>query len=183
VLIYSLKPPAEVAIFGLRGSDIKDIRPEADEKTPISPEEFGFKGPTSDGICKYCQLMLHPEVPDLIEHHANTQDLLISSQTCPVCKRIETSLSYDRSPFQEGNSDKSKPSEPITVGLQKQPRYTRAIGSVGSRRLYTNLGIPLTITTWSRLGKIPFLLIEKSSHMGNRRSCCSTLLETQQGLA
>jgi hypothetical protein len=76
LLVYTTKPIEEIFKFGLRGSDIEDIRPEPDKVDPVSPEEWGFTLTTPDGICKYCQLLLHPDAPSLIQHHPNLQQLV-----------------------------------------------------------------------------------------------------------
>ncbi|KAF4974021.1 hypothetical protein FZEAL_9041 [Fusarium zealandicum] len=145
LLVYSVKPPEEARLFGLRGSDIKDIRPTPELGTPISPEEWGFASPTSDGICKYCQLMLHPDAPSLIEHQPNLQRLINSGETCSICKWLEGDPEL---------CDQNSSARPITVELTKHAKYYMAVGTVGSREVYTNSGIPLTITTPSRLGEL-----------------------------
>ncbi|KAJ4249874.1 hypothetical protein NW762_012219 [Fusarium torreyae] len=161
LLAYSLKPPEEARIFGLRGSDIEDIRPDPESGPPASPDEWGFTSSTSDGTCKYCQLMLYPDAPRFIEHHPNVQRLIQSGETCSPCKWLEVSItkgSYELvSQYQQGDPalcDENSTERPITVELTKHERYTRAVGTVGSRKVYTNSGLPLTITTPSRLGQL-----------------------------
>ncbi|KAF4944326.1 hypothetical protein FSARC_14702 [Fusarium sarcochroum] len=145
LLVFSFKPPEEARVFGLRGSDIEDIRPAPEPGPPASPEEWGFTSATSDGICKYCQLMLHPDAPKLIEHQPNVQRLVNSGESCSTCKWLE------------GNPDlcdEDSTARPVTVELTKYERYTMAVGTVGGRRDYNNSGLPLTITTPSRLGEL-----------------------------
>ncbi|KAK7409072.1 hypothetical protein QQX98_008776, partial [Neonectria punicea] len=161
LLVYSSKPPEEARIFGLRGSDISDLRPAPESETPVSPDEWGFTSPTPDGICKYCQLMLHPDAPKLVEHQPNVQRLINSGETCSICNWLEVSItrgsSWLVSRYQQGDPelcDENSTARPITVELNKHERYTTAVGSVGSRKVYTNSGTPLTITTPSRLGEL-----------------------------
>ncbi|KPM46312.1 hypothetical protein AK830_g132 [Neonectria ditissima] len=167
LLVYSSKPPDEASVFGLRGSDIEDIRPAPESGPPASPDDWGFTSPTTDGICKYCQLMLHPDAPKLIEHQPNLQRLIDLGETCSICKWLEVSIqkgsSWLVSRYSQGDPelcDENSTARPVTVELTKHPKYTMAVGCVGSRKVYVNCGAPLTITTPSRLGKIPFEFYE-----------------------
>jgi hypothetical protein len=160
LLVYSQKSVEEVFVFGLRGSDIQDIRPEPEDIDPASPEEWGFSSSTPEGICKYCQLMLHPDPPVLAQHQPNLQSLIKSGETCSTCKWLEVSI-VKGSPslveeWQEGDPglcDEANTTRSLTVELSKDERFTSAICWVGDRSLYTNHGAPLTITAPSRLGK------------------------------
>jgi hypothetical protein len=150
ILVFSTKSPEEAAIFGLRGSDIQNVRAEPVPGPPTSPDEWGFTSPTADGICKYCQLMLHPDPPQLIQHQPNLMHLINSGETCSTCKWLEISI-------QRGNPDlcdENNFSRPVTVELTKHDKYIMAVGWVGDRKLYTNGGIPLTISSPSRLGTL-----------------------------
>ncbi|RGP80681.1 hypothetical protein FLONG3_1156 [Fusarium longipes] len=159
-LVYSLKSPEEARLFGLRGSDIKDMRPAPVEVDAASPEDWGFTSPNADGICKFCQLMLHPDAPILVQHQPNVQSLINSGGTCSTCKWLEISIS--RAPllmeqYQEGDPglcDENNNTRPLTVELTKHERFTSAVCWVGNRSLYTNHGVPLNITAPSRLGDL-----------------------------
>ncbi|KAH7313541.1 heterokaryon incompatibility protein-domain-containing protein [Stachybotrys elegans] len=160
LLLYSLKSPEEARIFGFRGSDIQDIRPPQEEKTPVSPEQWGFTSPNADGICQYCQLLLHPDVPSFISHQPNLQSLVESGETCSVCKWLEISLTRG-SPwlvarYQQGDPalcDRNSTEAPVCIELTKNEKYTSAVAIVGKTAFPVNNGQPLTITTPSRLGK------------------------------
>ncbi|KAF5610255.1 tol [Fusarium subglutinans] len=161
MLLFSKKSPEEAAIFGLRGSDIQDLRAEPVSGPPATPDEWGFTSPTADGICKYCQLMLHPDPPQLIEHQPNVMHLINSGDTCSTCKWLEISIQRGATSvlaeFQRGNPelcDENNFSRPVTVELTKHEKYIMAVGWVGNRQLYTNGGIPLTISSPSRLGSL-----------------------------
>ena len=163
--VFSHKPPEEAAIFGLRGSDIKDIWAHYEEEPPVSPEDWGFTGPNEDGICQYCQLMLHPEAPSVVAHQPNLQALIAS--TCNVCDWVEVSI-VKGSPetvqrFQQGDPDICSPESTlrVTVGLEREPKFTRAVAHVGPRGRMAIKGIPLNLTTSIRLG----------TSVGNGSSC------------
>ncbi|RGP58776.1 hypothetical protein FSPOR_11796 [Fusarium sporotrichioides] len=161
LLVYSTKPPEEALRFGLRGSDIVDIRPEPHRVGAASPEDWGFTSPTSDGICKYCQLLLHPDAPSLIQHQPNVIKLITSGETCVSCKWLEVSITKG-SPslvarFEENDPalvDENSTACPVTVELTKREKFTRAICWVGNRELYMNAGAPVVISTPSRLGDL-----------------------------
>ncbi|KAM0491081.1 hypothetical protein ACHAP8_010969 [Fusarium lateritium] len=161
MLVYSKKPPEEVFKFGLRASDIVDMRPEPEKVNAASPEDWGFTSPTSEGICKYCQLLLHPDAPSLIQHQPNVSRLINSGETCTVCKWLEISIPKG-SPnllarFQANDPDlidENSTACPVTVQLTKHEKYTRAVCWVGNRELYLNCGAPLTVSTPSRLGDL-----------------------------
>ncbi|KAL3608810.1 hypothetical protein FPOAC2_03821 [Fusarium poae] len=161
LLVYTTKPVEEVFKFGLRASDIVDIRPEPQNVDAAIPEDWGFTTPTSDGICKYCQLLLHPDAPSLIQHQPNVSRLMKSGETCNVCKWLEVSIPKG-SPsllarFQANDPDlidENSTACSVTVELTKYEKYTRAICWVGDRQLYLNCGAPLTISTPSRLGDL-----------------------------
>ncbi|KAG4286055.1 hypothetical protein FPRO06_07315 [Fusarium proliferatum] len=161
MLVFSNKSPEEAAIFGLRGSDIQNLRAEPVPGPPARPDEWGFTSPTADGVCKYCQLMLHPDPPQLIQHQPNIMHLINSGDTCSTCKWLEVSLQRGATSvlaeFQRGNPelcDENNFSRPVTVELTKHEKYIMAVGWVGDRQLYTNGGIPLTISSPSRLGSL-----------------------------
>ncbi|KAK2694946.1 hypothetical protein QWA68_006109 [Fusarium oxysporum] len=161
VLVFSTKSPEEAAIFGLRGSDIQNLRAEPVPGPPATPDEWGFTSPTADGICKYCQLMLHPDPPQLIQHQPNVMHLINSGDTCSTCKWLEISIQRGAASvlaeFQRGNPelcDENNFSRPVTVELTKHEKYIMAVGWVGDRKLYTNGGAPLTISSPSRLGSL-----------------------------
>ncbi|KAL7754536.1 hypothetical protein ACKLNR_015534 [Fusarium oxysporum f. sp. zingiberi] len=161
VLVFSTKSPEEAAIFGLRGSDIQNLRAEPVPGPPATPDEWGFTSPTADGICKYCQLMLHPDPPQLIQHQPNVMHLINSGDTCSTCKWLEISIQRGAASvlaeFQRGNPelcDENNFSRPVTVELTKHEKYIMAVGWVGDRKLYTNGGVPLTISSPSRLGSL-----------------------------
>nr|RBQ98295.1 hypothetical protein FVER53263_11872 [Fusarium verticillioides] len=161
MLVFSNKSPEEAAIFGLRGSDIQNLRAEPIPGPPAMPDDWGFTSPTADGICKYCQLMLHPDPPQLIQHQPNVMHLINSGETCSTCKWLEVSIQRGATSvlaeFQRGNPevcDENNFSRPVTVELTKYEKYIMAVGWVGSRQLYTNGGIPLTISSPSRLGSL-----------------------------
>lgn len=165
LLVYTTKPIEEIFKFGLRGSDIEDIRPEPDKIEPASPKDWGFTSTTSDGICKYCQLVLHPDAPFLVQHHPNLQQLINWSDTCICCKWLNMSIK-EGSPslvarYEEEDlalRDENRTSCPLTVELIQHERFTRAFCWVGDRDLYRNCGAALTITTPGRLGKVSFNL-------------------------
>ena len=162
LLVYTTKPIEEIFKFGLRGSDIEDIRPEPDNIDPASPEDWGFTSPTSDGICKYCQLVLHADAPSLVQHHPNLQQLVNWSGTCICCKWLNMSITRG-SPslvarYEEEDldlRDENSTACPLTVELIRHEKFTRVFCWVGDRGLYRNSGAALTITTPSRLGKSP----------------------------
>ncbi|KAM0345849.1 hypothetical protein ACHAPU_006203 [Fusarium lateritium] len=161
LLVYSTVSPEDARIFDLRGSDIKDIRPAPDSEVAVSPEELGFTGPTAGGVCKYCQLMLYPDAPKLIKHQPNLQRLIISGETCSVCKWLEISITRGSESlvfqYQEGHPelcDENSTARPVVVELTKYERHTMAVGIVGDMKLYTNRGASLTITSPSRLGDL-----------------------------
>jgi hypothetical protein len=162
MLLYSNKSPEEARIFGFRAGDIKSIRPPEDEETPASPEQWGFTKPNSDGICQYCQLLLHPDAPKLISYQPNLQSLIDSGTTCSVCKWLEVSLTRG-SPqlvarYQQGDPallDRNSTRAPLRVKVIKHESYTCAIASVAASP-FSNSGQPLTITTSSRLGRSLF---------------------------
>ncbi|KAM0297128.1 hypothetical protein ACHAPM_009997 [Fusarium culmorum] len=161
MLVYSTKPVEEAFTFGLRGSDIQDMRPQPEKVDPASPEAWGFTSPTSEGICKYCQLLLHPDAPSLLQHQPNVISLVNSGETCSTCKWLEISITKG-SPtlvarFRANDPDlvdENSTACPVTVVLTKNEKFTRAIGWVGDRDLYMNCGLPLTISTPSRLGDL-----------------------------
>lgn len=161
MLVYSTKPVEEALTFGLRGSDIQDMRPEPEKVDPASPEAWGFTSPTSEGICKYCQLLLHPDAPSLLQHQPNVISLVNSGETCSTCKWLEISITKG-SPtlvarFRANDPDlvdENSTACPVTVVLTKNKKFTRAVGWVGNRDLYMNCGLPLTISTPSRLGDL-----------------------------
>ncbi|KAJ4007419.1 hypothetical protein NW752_007601 [Fusarium irregulare] len=161
LLVYTTKPVEEIFKFGLRGSDIQDIRPEPDKIEPASPEDWGFTSTTSDGICKYCQLVLHPDAPSLVQHHPNLQQLVNWSDTCICCKWLNMSIK-NGSPslvarYEEEDlalRDDNSTSCPLTVELIQHEKFTRAFCWVGDRDLYRNCGAALTITTPARLGDL-----------------------------
>ncbi|KAF0641453.1 hypothetical protein FPSE5266_12201 [Fusarium pseudograminearum] len=161
MLVYSTKPVEEALTFGLRGSDIQDMRPEPEKVDPASPEAWGFTSPTSEGICKYCQLLLHPDAPSLLQHQPNVISLVNSGETCSTCKWLEISITKG-SPtlvarFRTNDPDlvdENSTACPVTVVLTKNKKFTRAVGWVGNRDLYMNCGLPLTISTPSRLGDL-----------------------------
>ncbi|KAF9770351.1 hypothetical protein IL306_012124 [Fusarium sp. DS 682] len=161
LLVFSTKSPEEAAIFGLRASDIQDIRPAPVSVNPASPDDWGFTSPNADGICKYCQFMLHPDAPQLIQHQPNIMHLINSGDTCSPCKWLEISIqrgaAWVVSEFQQGNPvlcDENNFEMPVTVELTKHEKYVMAVAWVGDRRLYTNGGLPLTISSPSRLGDL-----------------------------
>ncbi|KAF4985946.1 hypothetical protein FGRMN_11045 [Fusarium graminum] len=161
LLVCSTTSPEEVRIFDLRGSDIQDIRPAPESEVPMSPEEWGFTGPVADGLCKHCQLMLHPDAPQLIEHHPNVQRLINSAENCSVCKWLEVSITKGSeslvAQYQQGDPelcDENSTTRPVTVELTKYERHTVATGIIGDIKLYTNRGVPLIITSQTRLGDL-----------------------------
>ncbi|KAG5661323.1 hypothetical protein KAF25_005445 [Fusarium avenaceum] len=161
LLVFSHKSPEEARIFGLRGSDIEDIRPAPASEVPVSPDDWGFTSPTSDGFCKFCQLMLHPDAPGLVQHQPNIQHLISSGETCSTCKWLEISVTKGSpaivSQFQRGDPglcDKNNTTRPLTVELTKHEKYTMAVMIVGNLQLYTNRGGPLTIARPSGLGEL-----------------------------
>lgn len=160
LLVYSTKPPEEARIFGLRGSDIENMRPAPDEVDAASPEDWGYTSPTPDGICKYCQLMLNPDAPTLVQHQPNVESLIKSGGTCSTCKWLEISITKGSpsivAQYQQGDPelcDENSTTRPITIELTKYEKFSSAACWVGDRQLYTNRGVPLTITAPSRLGK------------------------------
>jgi hypothetical protein len=160
LLVYTTKPIEEIFKLGLRGSDNEDIRPEPDEIDPTSPEEWSFTSTASDGICKYCQFVRHPDAPSLVQHHPNLQQLVNWTDTCTCCKWLNMSIKTG-SPsliarYEEEDldlRDENKDACPLTVELIKHEKFTRAFCWVGDREYYQNSGAALTITTQSRLGK------------------------------
>ncbi|KAM0283552.1 hypothetical protein ACHAQK_003686 [Fusarium lateritium] len=161
LLVYSLKSPEEARIFGLRGSDIEDIRPAPASEIPLSPDDWGFTSPTTDGFCKFCQLMLHPDAPGLVQHQPNVQRLIDSGETCQACKWIEISITKGSpsilAQYQDGDPelcDENSTTRPLTIELTKHKRYTMAVAIVGDIKLYTNRGAPLTIARPSQLGEL-----------------------------
>ncbi|SPJ86896.1 related to tol protein [Fusarium torulosum] len=161
LLVYSLKSPEEARIFGLRGSDIEDIRPAPASEVAVSPDDWGFTSPTTDGFCKFCQLMLHPDAPGLVQHQPNVQRLISSGETCSTCKWLEISVTKGSpsivSQFQQGDPglcDENSTTKPLAVELTKHERYTMAVVIVGDLKLYTNRGAPLTIARPSGLGDL-----------------------------
>ena len=158
LLVYGLRPPDEVFEFGLRSHDILDIRLAPKDQVPVSPESLGITKTAEDGVCKYCQLMLHPNAPDLTEHHTNIQLLIDSCETCSICNALTLSL-FRGVPWlpevlsQSSSRDDWRLGRPISIILTKYAAYTKVVGCVGDRDLYTNHGQPLTITTASRLGR------------------------------
>jgi len=160
LLVYTTKPIEEIFKFGLRGSDIQDIRPEPDKVDPALPEDWDFTSTTPDGICKYCQLLLHPDAPSLVQHHPNLQQLINWSDTCICCKWLNMSIKTGSASlvarYEEEDldlRDENSTACPLTVELIKHEKFTRAFCWVGDRGYYRNSGAALTITTPSRLGK------------------------------
>ncbi|KAI9162777.1 hypothetical protein HJFPF1_04369 [Paramyrothecium foliicola] len=161
LLLYSNKPPEEARIFGFRGDDIQALRAPPEEETPVSPDQWGFTSPNPEGICKYCQLMLHPDVPSLIEHQPNLQSLIHSGEICSVCKWLEISIQRG-SPwlvarYIQGDPvfcDKNSIEAPVRVRMAKNASYTCVVASVGTMGFHGNNGLPLTVTTPSRLGDL-----------------------------
>lgn len=156
--VSSNKPPEEAALFGLRGSDVGDIWPHTEEASPVSPEKWSFTGPNEDGICQYCQLMLHPDAPEVIVHQPNL-DALIASD-CVACDWVEVSI-VQGSPqlvrwYQQGHTELcgSESTMGVTIALSRKPKYTQAVASVGPRGRFAEKGVPLNLTTSTRLGEL-----------------------------
>lgn len=159
-LVHSNKPPEEVRIFGLRGADIQDVRAPTEEEPPAEPDDWGITGPNEDGVCKYCQLMLHPEAPKVTLHQPNLQTLVDS--TCPACGWLEVSI-VRGSPrlvtrYQQGDPVLCNPSStaaPVTVSVSRAPKYTRLVATVGRRDpFFADIGVPVISTTAARLGEL-----------------------------
>lgn len=161
LLVYTKKPIEEVRIFDLRGSDIISIREPIEDGTPVSPEEWGFTDPSEDGVCKYCQFMMHPSAPNLIWHQPNVQTLVDSE--CRFCSWVEVSISKGSdlatSRYRQGDPafcDPDSTSSRIVLSLSRFPKHTRVVPTVGPRTDFGEMnGVPLNISTLSQLGRHP----------------------------
>lgn len=160
LLVFSNKPPEEARIFGLRASDIVSVRAPTEEETPVSPEEWGFTSTNQDGVCKYCQLMLHLKAPKVIMHRPNVQTLIDS--TCQFCGWLEVSIAQGLPEiahrYQQGDPalcDPSSTTEPISLSMYRTPNYTSVVPVVGQRSEFADSGLPLVCTTASQLGEFP----------------------------
>lgn len=167
MLVYSSKPPEEARLFGLRGNDIQRVMMKEDEETPVSPEEWGFTTTNEDGVCKYCQLMLHPEAPKIIEHQPNIQRLIDSS--CQFCGWIQVSIAQGlpdlASSYAEGHPDLHNPessSTKVTISILRTAKYTEMVPTVGPQYYFAPRGLPLNSTTITQLGKWPLCQVNSA---------------------
>lgn len=158
ILVYSSKPPEEARVFGLRGSDIERVLVPPEEETPASPDDWGYTSTNHDGVCKYCQLMLHPKAPKVIMHQPNIQSLIDSS--CEFCGWLNVSIAQGLPrlalSYQQGDPDLLDPgstSTKITLSLSRTAKYTTVVPTVGPRGHFAPEGLPLNSATISQLGK------------------------------
>ncbi|KAI1332175.1 heterokaryon incompatibility protein-domain-containing protein [Xylariaceae sp. FL0255] len=157
LVVLSNKSPEEARIFGgLRVADIQSIRTPIHQEVPISPDDWGITSTSEHGICKYCQLMLHPDAPPVIAHQPNLQVLIDSK--CSICSWVEVSIAQGAPSlvqrFCRGDPalcDEKSTTCGVTIVLEKNPLYTRATASVGVRRDFAERGVPLNLTTRTRL--------------------------------
>lgn len=167
--VLSDKPPEEARIFGLRGADIQAIWVPHEEEAPVIPDDVGFTRTIEHGLCKFCQLLLAQRLPEgispsIIAHQPNL--LALISSPCQVCSWISVSIKRGcpelAKRFQQGDpslcSTESTTSG-ITLSISRDPKYTRAIDSVGARGYFAETGVPLNITTLAKLGEDPHSVI------------------------
>lgn len=160
LLLFSNKPPEEARLFGFRGSDIQDIREPAEDEAAASPDDWGLAAPTSEGVCKYCQLMLHRDAPRVTLHQPNLQRLIASGRTCPVCGWLEVSIVRGAPDvvrrFQAGDPalcDPDSEGAGISVRREAMERYTQLVPVVGDRGHFADTGVPVMGCTTSQIGE------------------------------
>ncbi|KAI1260552.1 heterokaryon incompatibility protein-domain-containing protein, partial [Xylariaceae sp. FL1019] len=159
ILLYSHKPPEEARIFGFRGADIEDLWASIEEEAPASPRDWGFTSTSEQGVCMYCQLMLHPDAPRVIAHQPNISALIASE--CSICHWVEVSIVRGAPSiaerFHRGDPaicDEKSTTCGVTIALLRKPIYTIAIATVGVRSHFAEHGVPLNLTTRTRLGNL-----------------------------
>jgi hypothetical protein len=157
LLVFSKKPMEEARIFGLRGSDIISVEAPLEEDPPVSPEDWGITGNNEEGVCKYCQLMLHPNAPKVVRHQPNLESLITS--TCQFCGWVEVSVAQGMPElamrYSKGDPrlhDPNDTSSVVTLELSKKPMYTRLVASVGPRRPFMDRGLPMISVRVAQLG-------------------------------
>ncbi|KAI0145545.1 heterokaryon incompatibility protein-domain-containing protein [Xylariaceae sp. FL1272] len=190
LLMYSHKPPEEARIFGFRGADIKDIRAPIKEEAPASPDDWGFTSTSEEGVCKYCQLMLHPDAPKVIAHQPSIPALINSE--CDVCDWVEVSIVQGAPTiaqrFQQGDPaicDEKSTTCGVTIALDRNPVHTQAVATVGARSHFAETGVPLNLTTRTRLGPRRMAIIKswldecRENHEDCRSGSHKALLPTR----
>jgi hypothetical protein len=128
------------------------------EDPAVIPEEWGITGNNEDGVCKYCQLMLHSDAPKVVRHQPNLESLVTS--TCRFCGWVEVSIAKGipelAMRYSRGDPklhDPNDTSSVVTLELSKEPMYTRLVASVGPRRPFMDRGLPMISVRVAQLGE------------------------------
>lgn len=157
--VNSNRQPDEVFQFGLfpRHEDI--VQPQ----NPIhyvKPEELSIIHPRQDGLCIYCQLLLHPDAPQHAAHYPSLQ-LLLDSEGCTLCTAIKASLFQGCPKLGELYNAGYEPLQNrenyevgITVECTRFEKHFRLVATCGDPGTSKFRGKPLVWTTNQLLGEI-----------------------------
>ena len=184
LLLISHKPPSEASYFDFRGSDIVRVLAPPDPSPPVGPEAFGITSTNAAGLCKFCQLLLHPAAPRVIAHQPSLRTLVESP--CRICGVLNVSLrrgapqlgalleeEYDRLERGEAVGDDDgggggddggdfRARVQVTVAVEKFEKFTRTVPAVGPRAPLPESGKPVEFARLSQLGEkltiVSFLL-------------------------
>ncbi|KAK2744260.1 hypothetical protein FQN57_004345 [Myotisia sp. PD_48] len=167
IVVHSHLSPEYVFAFGLRRTDMHGIQSEPQESL-VSPEEYGFTT-THQGICKYCQLMLHVSPDKAALHQPNLLALVASVENCKLCYFVQGSLAQG-SPqvvkrYEEGDPSlcSADSTERVTISVMEGFKHTRIVPVVGQRNfdpfnhhnsVNSQNGAPMVVSTVSRLGDL-----------------------------